>query len=81
MGDYVDSLTEIRKNRVKKKPTKKYYTKEELDRIFDRWTEELAKIWNSIYDLAKGLEIIGSDVLDLQRARTGNSVLKHNNRN
>ena len=71
MGDYVDSLTEIRKNRIKKKPIKKYYTKEELDGIFDRWTEELTKIWEAIYDLMKGLEIIGSDVLDLQQMKTG----------
>jgi hypothetical protein len=66
---YIDSLTEIRKHRIKKKPTKKYYTKEELDGIFDRWTEELAKIWDAIHDLMKGLEIVGSDVLDLQQRK------------
>jgi hypothetical protein len=74
---YIDSLTEIRKNRIKKKPIKKYYTKEELDGIFDRWTEELAKIWDSIHYLMEGFEIIGSDVLDLQQRKT----VKQNNGN
>jgi cell division septum initiation protein DivIVA len=76
---YTDSLTEIRKNRVKKKLAKKYYTKEELDGIFDRWTKELTKIWEAIHDLLEALHIVARDVRELQEAKT--SIIKKKSQN
>jgi hypothetical protein len=77
MDDYMDSLSEIRKQRFIDEnevsqyalPVVNYYTKEEIEEEFKRYVVELKKIWDAIQEIMEAISVVAGDVVELQQAR------------